>query len=82
LQELPRHVNFEINDTVVTSGYSGIYPEGLPIGKVVDSHKQKNDDYTSLKIELFANFHTLTDVLIIKNSYREEQQSLKEKTNI
>lgn len=76
LQELPRHINFEINDTVVTSGFSGIFPGGLPVGKIVDSMKQKNDNYTSLKIELFANFHTLTDVLIIKNNYREEQQNL------
>ncbi|MDR1436608.1 MAG: rod shape-determining protein MreC [Candidatus Symbiothrix sp.] len=79
LQELPRHIHFEINDTVVTSGFSGIFPGGLPVGKIVDSMKQKNDNYTSLKIELFANFHTLTDVLIIKNSYREEQQILQKK---
>ncbi|MDR2407660.1 MAG: rod shape-determining protein MreC, partial [Bacteroidales bacterium] len=82
LQELPRHINFEINDTVVTSGFSGIFPGGLPVGRVVDSQKQKNDDYTSLKIELFANFYTLKDLLIIKNIYKEEQKNLQKKGNI
>jgi rod shape-determining protein MreC len=81
LQELPRHINFNINDTVVTSGFSGIFPGGLPVGEVIDSQKQKNDDYTSLKIKLFVNFYTLTDVLIIKNSYQEEQTNLQKKVN-
>ncbi|MDR2087538.1 MAG: rod shape-determining protein MreC [Dysgonamonadaceae bacterium] len=76
LQELPRHVNFEINDTVITSSYSAIFPEGLPVGKVIDSRKQKNDDYTSLKIALFTNFSTLTEVLIIRNIYKDEQLNL------
>jgi rod shape-determining protein MreC len=82
LQELPRHVNYEINDTVITSGYSAIFPAGLPVGKVVDSRKQKNDDYTSLKIELFTNFHTLTEALIVRNIYREEQLNLQKKVNL
>jgi rod shape-determining protein MreC len=82
LQELPRHVNFEINDTVITSSYSAIFPEGLPVGEVVDSRKQKNDDYTSLKIKLFTNFNTLTEALIIRNIYKEEQQNLQKKVNL
>jgi rod shape-determining protein MreC len=82
LQELPRHVNFEINDTVITSSYSAIFPEGLPVGKVIDSRKQKNDDYTSLKIALFTNFNTLTEVLIIRNVRKEEQQNLQRKSSI
>jgi rod shape-determining protein MreC len=82
LQELPRHVNFEINDTVITSSYSAIFPEGLPVGKVIDSRKQKNDDYTSLKINLFTNFYTLTEVLIVRNIHKEEQQNLQKKVNL
>jgi rod shape-determining protein MreC len=82
LQELPRHINFEIGDTVVTSGYSTIFPEGLPIGTVVDSRKQKNDDYTSLKVKLFTNFNTLMDVLIINNKNKEEQKDLLKSANI
>ncbi len=31
----------EIGDTVVTSGLDGIYPKGIPVGKVVDSRKGK-----------------------------------------
>ncbi|MDR0865292.1 MAG: rod shape-determining protein MreC [Candidatus Symbiothrix sp.] len=78
LTELPRHVDFEIGDTVVTSGYSTIFPEGLPVGTIEDSQKQKDDNYTSLKIKLFTNFNTLSEVIIVRNSYQKEQKELEE----
>lgn len=76
LTELPRHVNFEVGDTIVTSGYSAIFPEGLPVGSIVDSQKQKDDNYNSVKIKLFTDFYTLNDVIIVKNSYQKEQIDL------
>ncbi|MDR0799743.1 MAG: rod shape-determining protein MreC, partial [Dysgonamonadaceae bacterium] len=76
LQELPRHVEFDLSDTIVTSGYSTIFPEGLLVGTIVDSQKQKNDNYNSVKIKLFTNFTTLTDVLIITNRLQGEQRNL------
>ena len=33
LDELPRHVEFEKGDTIVTSGYSAIFPSGVVVGK-------------------------------------------------
>lgn len=82
LEELPRHVDFDINDTIVTSGHSLIFPEGFPIGTIVDSQKQKNDNYNSLKIQLFTNFNTLENVLIVRNSYKEEQKNLQKTVNL
>jgi rod shape-determining protein MreC len=76
LQKLPRHAVFETNDTVVTSGYSNVFPKGLPVGVVADFPEQTNDDYASLRIKLFTNFNTLTNVLVIRNSYQEEQKNL------
>ncbi len=32
LEELPRHTVFEAGDTVVTSGFSAVFPPGLPVG--------------------------------------------------
>ncbi|MDR0681288.1 MAG: rod shape-determining protein MreC [Dysgonamonadaceae bacterium] len=76
LTELPRHVNFVIGDTIVTSGYSTIFPEGLPVGSIIDSQKQKDDNYNSVKIKLFTDFYTLNGVMIVKNSYQKEQKDL------
>ncbi|MCC8147331.1 MAG: rod shape-determining protein MreC [Bacteroidales bacterium] len=76
LENLPSHAEFEIGDTIVTSGYSAFFPEGLPVGTIVDSRKQKNDNYNSALVQLFADFSTLTEVMIIENSYKEEQNNL------
>ena len=35
LKDLPRHAEFNLGDTVVTSGFSTVFPEGI-IGKVSD----------------------------------------------
>lgn len=78
LEELPRHAPFQIGDTIVTSGYSGIFPEGVNVGIVVDSQRDTNDDFKSLKVELFVDFFTVNDVLIINNTQREEQLNLEQ----
>lgn len=76
LQELPRTLEFQLGDTIVTSGYSSLFPEGLPVGTIVDSQKQENDNYISLKVKLFTDFNSLTNAIIIINNYADEQNAL------
>ncbi|MDE6296483.1 MAG: rod shape-determining protein MreC [Muribaculaceae bacterium] len=35
VEEIPRHARFNIGDTIVTSGYSTTFPEGIPVGTVL-----------------------------------------------
>lgn len=79
LENLPRHAELATGDTIVTSGFSAFFPEGLSVGVIVDVQKQKNDNYNSAKIELFTDFSTLTQVLVIENSYRDEQINLQKR---
>jgi rod shape-determining protein MreC len=76
--EVPRHAVYSIGDTIVTTGYSSVFPEGIRVGVVTDSEKTKNDNFNSLKIKLLTDFNTLKDVLVVKNPYREEQELLEE----
>jgi len=76
LEELPRHVVFHIGDTVVTSGYSTVFPEGVPVGVITSSEKQTNDNFNSVKVKLFTNFITLKEVFIVKMNNKEEVQEL------
>ena len=32
LRDIPRHSEFSLGDTVVTSGHSAVFPEGIPVG--------------------------------------------------
>jgi Cell shape-determining protein len=76
LQELPRHAEFLPGDTIVTSGYSAVFPEGLPVGIGVESQRQKNDNYNTLKVQLFTDFSTLSNAIIVVNTLKEEQLNL------
>jgi rod shape-determining protein MreC len=74
LDELPRHVEFQVGDTIVTSGYSALFPEGIMVGFVSSFEKQRDDNFYSLKVELSTDFNRLNHVMVIKNFYQVEQK--------
>ena len=76
LSRLPSHTSYALGDTIVTSGFSAVFPEGISIGVIEEPLKRKNEEYNSLKIRLFTDFSTLNDVLIIRNPLQEEQKTL------
>ena len=76
LEELPRHTEFQIGDTIVTSGYSLVFPEGIIVGTVEDSERDRNDNFLSLKIKLATDFSRLNQVRTIKNNLKEELDSI------
>lgn len=78
LDELPRHVEFKKGDTIVTSGYSAVFPSGIIVGNVADFEKQHNDNFYSLKVTLATNFQALNNVRIIKNYRQAEQMSVEQ----
>lgn len=81
LEDFPRHEKFEKGDTVITSGNSDIFPEGIMVGIVEGFEKQKDDNLLILKVRLSTDFASLKDVLIIENKYREEFKELEEVIN-
>lgn len=76
LEEMPRHVKFNLGDTIITSGYSAVFPEGIPVGIIKDHEKEHNDNFYSLRIELLTDFTKLSTVRVISNSLRPELQRL------
>jgi len=49
LIDIPYHLNVRYGDTVVTSGYSTIFPEGIMIGTVTIVKPNKNDNLQYLR---------------------------------
>lgn len=72
LEELPRHVEFAIGDTIITSGYSVVFPEGIPVGTVVEQSRDADDNFYSLKVQLLTDFATLSTVRVIENFQKDE----------
>jgi rod shape-determining protein MreC len=76
LNEIPFHVQLTPGDTVVTSGFSTIFPEGIMIG-IVDSFEQPaGENYYQIKVKLSANVKTLSYVEIIENVNKTEIEQL------
>ena len=76
LKDLPRHAEFTLGDTVVTSGYSTVFPAGVMVG-TVDDMSDSNDGLSYLlKIKLATDFGKLGDVRVIARTGQMEQQEL------
>lgn len=78
LNEIPYHADVQIGDTVVTSGFSAIFPEGLHVGTISEFSLVERNFY-EIYIDLGTNFSTLFHVNVIKNFLQEEQRELEEK---
>jgi rod shape-determining protein MreC len=75
LSEIPHHVAVTEGDTIVTSGYSAIYPAGLMVGTLTGDQK-RGGDFVTLKVLLSADFKKLTNVYLIGNLTRNERETL------
>lgn len=78
LEELPRHTVFSPGDTVVTSGYSSVFPAGLPVGVILPDDRNHSENFFTLPVELFADFTRLSNVQVVVNNHREELMSVEE----
>lgn len=68
LEELPRHTRFAPGDTVVTSGFSAVFPEGIPVGTIVGKARGADDNFFTLRIRLLTDFSALSTVKVISNT--------------
>lgn len=65
---IPKDADVKVDDMIVTSGFGGVYPKGIVVGKIKEIH---NDEGGLLKYGIVAttvNFEKLEDVAIIVNS--------------
>ncbi|WP_167015046.1 rod shape-determining protein MreC [Chitinophaga sp. Cy-1792] len=81
LRDIPKSAKMHKGDTVVTSGFSALFPENIPIG-YVEGYSQGDKSSTSLtvKLRLATNFYNLQYVYVIENLLKDEQQSLEDST--
>lgn len=75
LHDIPVHTVFEEGDTVVSSGYSLIYPPGIPVGTVV-RHELRDGVNYDLTIELFEEFSRLRQVYVVSRRDIQEIEAL------
>lgn len=76
LKEIPFHIMVNVGDTVVTSGYSSIFPEGIMIGTISKWDQESGTNFYNIKVELSTNFRTLKYVEVVRNTKQAELKKL------
>jgi rod shape-determining protein MreC len=80
LLDIAKHVKFNVGDTLVTTVYSSIFPEGVIVGVVNGSDIKQGDNFYRIKLTLSANFANLSHVYIVDNLLKKEQLDLEAMT--
>lgn len=77
LREIPHHIEHAQGDTVYTSGYSAIFPQGIPLGTTGSSRIVNGSTY-EMEVTLFEDFGALRYAIIVGNMGNDEINGLEE----
>ena len=75
LSEIPQHVPVSIGDTVETTGFSAVFPEGIMVG-TVNEFEMTGSDFYRITVLLKTDFKKLHFVDVIGNMRKTEQLEL------
>jgi len=77
VKEIPKHVIIEKGDTIITSGNSDIFPEGILIGTIDDFTISSDENFNKASLLFFTDFNSLSYVEVIIDLLRKEKDNLK-----
>ena len=76
LADVAAHMVVNPGDTIVTSGLSPVFPEGIPVGIVENSVLKEGDSYHTICVRLHTNFKRLKYVEVVQNKHQQELEEL------
>ncbi|MEI7660673.1 MAG: rod shape-determining protein MreC [Bacteroidota bacterium] len=77
VKEIPKHVIIVKGDTIITSGNSDIFPEGLLIGTISDFTRVQDENFNNGEILFSTDFNSLGYVEVVVDLMRKEKDDLK-----
>ena len=76
MSDVPEHAQVEMGDSIVTSGSSSFFPEGLLVGTVAMLEPDRNGGFFNIGVELAVDFNAVYAVQLIDNNLAQEQLEL------
>ncbi len=73
LESIPKHVEITVGDTIITNGYSTIFPANIEVGTVAAFKTERGSSNYEIKVSLFNNVPNAKWAYVIKNNLAEEQ---------
>jgi|UniRef100_UPI0040561413 rod shape-determining protein MreC len=74
LEYVLKTVEVAKGDHVVTAGYGGIFPPGLPVGIVSEVTRNRRGMFLEIEVTPAADFSTLENLLVIEQKAKEFRQ--------
>ena len=81
LIDLPRYAIFQQGDTVVTSGFSSIFPADIPVGEIERLEDSDDGMFYRARVRLFVDFASIDNVFVVGNENKNEQDTLEQNIN-
>lgn len=81
VKDLPRHAKLAVGDTVVTNGYSSVFPSGIAVGTVDDIADSHDGLSYLLRVKLATDFGKVGEVRLISHRTYEEQKELEKRAS-
>ena len=76
LEAIPKHANLEVGDTIITSGYSHMFPPGILIGVVEAFHLDGGDNFYNVTVRLGVDISDIQTAYVIENLHYAERDSV------
>lgn len=71
LTQVPNRTDIQVSDSVLTSGFSRIFPEGVYVGRVTEVNISRRSLFMNIKVKPDVDFSKLEEVLIITAQERK-----------
>ncbi len=72
LEYILKNVDVEVGDYVVTAGYGGVFPTGLPVGVVSKVFRQPQGMFHEIEVKPAVDYQTIEHLLVIEKSNLSE----------
>ena len=73
LTSIPKHANVAEGDSIVTSGFSTIFPKGIFVGTVEKINLDKGSNYFNIIVKLNNDLALVDEVYVIKNNKKDKK---------
>ena len=79
LNNIPKSAKVALGDTIITSGFSAIFPKGIMIGRVTDIKPETSNNNYRITLKTTANFYNIEYVYAIESADAEPVKNILEK---
>ena len=76
LTSIPKHAKIEKGDTIITSGFSTIFPEGILVGTIDEIRLERGSNYYNITVNLNNDLALVENVYVIENLKKDLKEEV------